>query len=218
MAVDAPNDDVDICNLSLDLLKQRPIVSIDPPDSITEALCARWYPQKRRATLRSHPWNFAIKRIQLTPSSTETPDFGYTHAYILPSDWIRYMGRYEDTGNLSPADSNDYEIENGQYLFDGADATSINLRYIFDKETVADFDALFVDLLVVELAIAMAPKFSGTENRLKVLAEMRIEIQGEARAIDGQERPPRRKQRSKWIQKRRGGFSSNAADKFTRFS
>lgn len=217
MAIEAPTSEVDICNLALDVLKQKPIVELDPPSSQVEELCARTYQQKRRATLRVHMWNFAMKRKALLPDSSATPLFGYTHAYNLPSDFIRFAGRFDDVGNLSNPERQKIEIENGQLLFDGADNTAINIRYVFDQDIVTKFDPLFIEAFVLELAITFAPKFSGTEARIKTLAGFRAEVNGEARAIDGQESPPKRVQRSNWIRRRNAGFSLNTADKFTRF-
>jgi len=217
MGLDAPNSEVDICNLALDLLKQKPIVALDPPTNQVEELCARWYQQKRRAVLRSHMWNFAMKRLALLPDSGATPLFGFTHAYNLPSDFIRYAGRFDDVGKLSSPNPQDHEIENGQILFDGADNAAINIRYVFDQDIISKMDPLFIEAFALELAITFAPKFSGTEARVKTLSGFRAEVIGEARAIDGQERPPRRVQRSNWLRRRNAGFSLNTADKFTRF-
>ena len=83
MALSAPSSEVDVSNLSLDLLKQAPVVQLDPPTTTTEQLLNRWYHQTRRATLRAHSWNFATKRITITPTGT-APLFGFTHAYNLP--------------------------------------------------------------------------------------------------------------------------------------
>ncbi len=217
MAIEAPNSEVDICNLALDLLKQKNIVALDPPSNNVEELCARWYQQKRRAVLRSHMWNFAMKRVTILPDSGATPLFGYTHAYNLPDDFIRYAGRFDDVGNLANPEGQDYELENGQILFDGGDNTAINIRYVFDQDIISKFDPLFIEAFTLELAVVMAPKFSGTEARVKTLAAFRGDVIGEARAIDGQERPPRRRQRSKWIRARRAGVFTSTADKFTRF-
>ena len=83
---------------------------------------------------------------------------------------------------------------------------------------ISKMDPLFIEAFTLELAITMAPKFSGTEARVKTLATWRGDVMGEARAIDGQERPPRRRQRSKWIRARRAGVFTSTADKFTRFT
>ena len=63
----APTVDIDICNLSLDLLKQNKTIVTDivtTPTSEEEITCARWYDATREALLRSHYWVFARKRKQ----------------------------------------------------------------------------------------------------------------------------------------------------------
>ncbi len=63
----APTVDIDICNLSLDLLKQNKTVVEDittTPTTEEEITCARWYHTTREALLRSHYWVFARKRRQ----------------------------------------------------------------------------------------------------------------------------------------------------------
>ena len=79
----------DICNLSLDLLKQNPINSITTPITNSEYIMGRWYDIERQSALRAHPWKFATKRIILTPNLSTTPPFGFAYAYDLPNDYIR---------------------------------------------------------------------------------------------------------------------------------
>jgi hypothetical protein len=213
MALTAPTSDIAICNLALTQLKQDPIVQLEPPSSMAEKYCNIAYHQVRRACLRKHTWNFALTREVLTPASDHVPAFGYLNACALPPDFIRFAGRYDDEGHITSFE--DYEIEDGYLLCDIDDNASLNMRYVYDCKTVGSFDPLFINLFVVELAIALAPKFSGTENRQQALLGMRDSILAEAKAVDGQERPPRRKQRSKWLQSRRG--LGRGASPYTRF-
>lgn len=215
MAFKAPSSAVEICNLALIHLKQDSIVQLDPPSSMAEKFCALAYHQVRRSTLRKHTWNCALRRIVLTPSSDETPEFGYSHAYKLPPDFIRFAGRYSDEGHITSFE--DYDIEDGYLLYDGEDNSGINIRYVYDLQTVAKFDALFLDVFVLDLAIALAPKFSGTENRQQALIKLRETVFNEAKAVDGQERPPRRKQKSKWLERRRR-FQTRGASPYTGFN
>lgn len=214
MSFQAPSSAVDVCSLALIQLKQDSIVELDPPSSMAEKFCALAYHQVRRSTLRKHTWNFAGKRIVLTPASDQTPAFGFSHAYLLPPDFIRFIGRYDEEGEITSFE--DFEIENGYLLYDGEDNSGINVRYVYDHDTVGKFDPLFLDLFVLDLAIALAPKFSGTENRQAALIKMRDAVFAEAKSVDGQERPPRRKQRSKWLERRRYGMGSGASQ-YTRF-
>jgi len=213
MALSAPNSPVDIGNLSLDLLKQAPVVQLDPPSTTTEQLLARWYQPSRQAALRAHPWNFALKRITITPTGT-APVFGFTHAYDLPNDFIRFIDIKDDEGFVKRPGT--YEMENNQLLLNGEDNTAINVRYVRDFTEVNKMDALFIDFFVFTLALKIGPKFTGTEARLKTIAEMQREISTEARAIDGQERPAKRVQRSKFI-KARQSSQSRVAGQFTVF-
>jgi len=215
MAIEAPGSEIAICNLALSHLKQKAIVALDPPTSEPEQICAAWYQMVRRATLRLHPWNFAMKRVEITPSGDFTPEFGFTHAYAKPADFIRLIGFYDDLGNRVSGDENDYDLEGEYIVKNGEDGTAINVRYIFDLEDVNKMDPLFIDLFALDLAIRLAPRFSGGEARVKTLASLRQEVLASATAIDGQERPPRRIQRSRFIQARRqGGYT---AGPYTRF-
>ncbi len=60
----APSEDIDICNLALDLLKQNKTVVADitTPTTEEEITCERWYDATREALLRSHFWWFARRR------------------------------------------------------------------------------------------------------------------------------------------------------------
>lgn len=215
MSLAAPDSEVDICNLALAHLKQAVITTIDPPGTAAEELCNLWYHQIRQETLRIHPWNFALARVELTPDAT-IPAFGYAYRYALPSDWLRFIGRFDDDDHVLT--DGEYEIEGRYYLFNWEDGAAINLRYIKDFTNVAQMDPLFRGLFIVNLAIVMAPKFSGTENRVATLLKLQREMEGRAMAIDGQERPPRRIQRSKFLDARRRSGAGRDAGPYTHFS
>lgn len=211
----APTSAVEICNLALLQLKQDFIAQLDPPSTITEHICAATYHQARRAALRKHPWNFALKRAQLLPSSDSTPAFGYTHAYNLPSDYVRKV-YLEDSDGVEIGQEK-YEIENSQVLYNGEDNTAINLVYVYDHTTVAKFDPLFIQALSLLLASMIAPKFMGTETRQQAILKMLEDAFPDAKAVDGQERPPKRRQTSRWLDRRRN-YPTRLADGYTRFS
>lgn len=65
--------EVDLANMALDCLGQKPISSISPPNSNLSALVARWYPITRQEFLRSYTvWNFAKIERQVTIAYTTT--------------------------------------------------------------------------------------------------------------------------------------------------
>lgn len=199
----APLSGVEICNLALGYLHERPITSIDTPSTQTEVICAAWYDQTRRATLRRHPWNFAIKRKSLPVNST-APAFGYTKAYNLPTDFIRLVtiGNIQDDGlELN------YQLEDNKILIDdtgGSSTTALPIRYIYDFTNVAQMDPLFVDVCAVELALRISYPITNSNSRAQFLKAHLKDIAPEAYAIDGQERVPHKIERSKFLRARKG--------------
>lgn len=200
----APNSKAAICNLALDYVLQtneEVITNIDSPNTQSEIVCGRWYDTVRRAVLRKHPWNFATKREILT-QATEAPAFGYSRAYNLPIDFIR-LNTINDTNSFDPDFKFDYQLENNQILTNGDAGATINLRYIFDFVNVVAMDPIFIDLLAIELALRIAYKFTSSNTNIQRLAELRTRKLTEAMAIDGQERPPSRIERSRALTQRR---------------
>ena len=80
---------VDICNGALNQLGATTIVSLTE-DSKNADLCNARYTQIRDSVFRSHPWNCLQKRLELS-SSTDTPAWGFSFKYDLPSDCLRLL-------------------------------------------------------------------------------------------------------------------------------
>lgn len=200
----APSSPIEICNMSLAELRQQPITNLNTPETATEKVCALFYDQTRRSCLRKHVWNFALKRRTLAPL-VAAPAFGYDQAFSLPTDYIRLVGIGE-----YDAENYDYEIENHELLINFDDG-SIPIRYIYDHVTIGKWDPLFIDVLKLELAIAMCTQLTGSFSIGERLVDRLGEIAPEAWAIDGQERPPKRIERSKFLRARRQAALSSVA-------
>lgn len=183
----------DICNLASDLLSGSTIQDINSPTTANEALFERWYDQCRKKVLREHPWNFAVKRAILAASST-APVFGYTKAFPLPNDFMRLLTLETSDGILFT--NQDYQLENGSVLL-STDATALYLRYIYDIEDVTKFDAMFIQYLAYDIALAVAFKMTESNTDVGRIEGLQKQQGAMARAISGQERPPTRVQRSR---------------------
>lgn len=205
------NSNTDICNLALDLLSAGTVQDIENPTSATEELLARWYGQSRRKVLREHPWNFAIKRQILSPSST-APAFGYSKAFPVPSDFIRIV--YVATDLVSDGDvvlsPENYQVEGNNLLISNTfgDASQLKLVYVSDFKTVSQFDPMFIDLLAYEIAISIAYKVTESNTNIQRVTELHKQRAALAKAIDGQERPPVRVERSRSKHVRRNNHST----------
>lgn len=203
---------VDICNLAMDHIGAGVIVNIDTPTAEQEIKCARWYDVTRRAVLRAHPWAFARKRAAASRSTTD-PVHSWADAYNLPTDLVRL----NFIGDDSVIDlKGKYALEGRQILMDNSGAASINIGYTYDITDVTKFDSLFVDLLAVELAWRPSFAFNLKPSLKKELREAREELKIEAKAVNSQERPPIRIQRSKFREARQH-LTSNVAGTDTIF-
>ena len=195
--------EIDICNTALVHLKQKAIVSISPPTTDTEKILAEVYHTERRSLIRAHPFNFAIRRAILTRDVVNTPLFGFSDAYTLPTEFLRYLTRHDGDGSRIPMSRDDYEVENGQILINGDGSNELRIRYMYDHTAVSKWDSLFVKLLSLEIASTIAASFVGGKGWTSVLEVKREALKQEAKAIDGQERPPVRVETSRWLSRRR---------------
>lgn len=209
----APNSKTDICRLSMDHLKQEAvIVNIDIPTTNEEKVCSRWYDTVRRKLLRSHPWVFARDRKAISRNA-EAPDFGYSDAYDLPNEFLnlRFIGddAIEDFKRK-------YDIEGRQILINNESSATLNIGFTQDVTNVSLFDSMFVTVFALELAKKVSYRFTLKLSLLNALDVQLKEEKAEAKAVNGQDRPPIIIQKSKWITARRS-LSSNTAGKKTVF-
>lgn len=189
----------EVCNMALSLLKNPPITSLDNKDEVSR-LCALWYDPSRKEILRKHPWNFAKKRDTISLASV-APAFGYSDRYQLPNDFIRLIAIDDEEDGLV---GKDYQIEEDKYLLlDNDGATSMNIVYIFDETRPVRFDPLFLKAFALQLAVNMSYGLAGKTTLRTDCRNMLQEALAEARAINGQDRPPTRVTKSRVIGARR---------------
>lgn len=180
--------EVDICNLALSKLGEDTIVDL-AEDSEQARACNLFYADTRDSLLRKHPWNFAIKRIELAKLTTD-PVFGFDSQFQLPSDCLRIMY----TNLQSP--NTDFRVEGKKLL---ANSTSIKIEYISRVEDTTQFDSLFVDALWMSLASRLAYKISDNNTLVTFLDQKVREVITEAKSINGQEGIPYPIEADDWL-------------------
>lgn len=194
------SSDVDISNLALDLLNVKPIGSIETPTNPTEEMMSRWFDQTRRTALRRHPWNFAGKRVILAPDATD-PIFGWDKQFTLPTDYIRVMHLNESVATLdTPIPQSLYTVEGGKILIGNLstqDTTQLRLVYVSDFTNVPQMDPFFIDYFSTLLAQNVSYKVTQQNSAVERVNALMKEAEQKARAMDGQENPPKRVQRSR---------------------
>ncbi len=202
-----PTTDVVICNLALSRIGQKEAaVSIESPTTSIERLCALHYDQTRRELLRRYIFNFA-RKLDIWTADSKVPAFGFTTSYKLPGDFIRLMA----LGDIYVASGDTpgflYDMSDGYLFCDSGDAVSggVNVQYVFDAKNVTRFDPLFVKALRLQLAADMAYAFSLKPTLVKAINDELKPVLLEAAAVAGQEKPPRRVERSRIRDVRRAG-------------
>lgn len=165
---------VDICNSALAKVGSDRITSLSE-DSAAARACNGQYDNKRKALLRSHPWNFATLRIEIGLLATE-PVFEFDSAFGVPADCLRVLD-IED--NYIP-----WRIE-GRTLV--TNNTECKIKYITDLTDTSKFDPHFEEALATDLAADICfllSKNATLSKELKIEAKEKI---AQARSFNAQE-------------------------------
>ena len=170
---------IQVCSNALILLGQSTIASFSENSDRATAFSNLW-DNSRQAVLRSHPWNCAIKRAALAPDA-DAPAFDWTYQFTLPGDCLRVLSSGRE-GEVP-----EYRLEGRKILIDDNPAY---LRYIYDNEDVASWDAQLVECMTRYMAFSMAYALTkSTSLRDSVYQEFTLLLK-KAKAVDGQEDTP----------------------------
>jgi len=183
-----------ICNSALSKIGADRINSLTE-DSKEARLCNEQYAKLRNEVLRSHPWNFAIKRKSLSLSA-ETPTFEYDNFFPIPSDCLRVL-KVNDTGVKFKIEGNKIATDNDE----------ISIMYIAKITNTALFSVDFAEVLAWRIAADLA--YSIVQSRTVWADTMAIyrEFLRNARSMDAQEGSPEDFIADTWIESRdRGTF------------
>ncbi len=184
--------DVSICSRALVLLGDDPIASLSEQTK-RASICSNLYPIAKRAILRMHVWNCAVKRVALAPLAGEPVGEEWSTWFAMPGDLLRVLG-------IGDLEHDEYTFEGGRIL---ANVSAITLRYVADV-TEGSFDALLTDLMTARMAADLAYPITKSASVAQVKqAEYRDTLRT-AKAVDGQENPPEDFAASPFIQARSG--------------
>lgn len=151
----------EIANLSLRRFAQSRITDINE-NSPTAVVIRDVWENARRAALRSHHWNFAIRPAVLT-ASANMPLFKWRFAYPLPANYLRLVAcncvpcgtkvtAYEiKQGTAAPGD------ESSQRLSLYSNWSEAKIEYVADIPECELWDDQFVEAFSYKLAALVAP-------------------------------------------------------------
>ena len=166
---------VGICNIALSNIGDEKISSLTDNNDRARA-CNLRYEDTRDAVLRSHPWKSATSRVELA-ASTDTPVWGFTYKYALPSDCLRVLDVYDYTVPFS--------IE-GRFLL--TDNSTAKLKYIARFTDPNVYDILLQLAIGIRLAAEIAEALTGRTELKQEMYQKYLLILSEARGVDSQEK------------------------------
>jgi len=166
----------EIANLALAELGFPAVLDVDVDATKAARIMKLIFNSTSDALLRSHPWNFAMKRQTLALDAA-APAHGYTKQYALPSDFRR----------LVRVNVDDYRVEGKRLLTD--QGGSIELLYIRSVADPNDFDAMYIRALATKMAQLAAFALTGRVDETVRMGNAHELAMQDARTVDGQENP-----------------------------
>lgn len=147
---------IDIINKALTLLGANSIVTED--DKTIEAETSKQlYDSSLCSILSEANWNFATKRILLSPADKK-PAWGQGVYFELPADFIILCEKSEDCG-----------VE-GNYLL--ANTNSLGIKYISKCTNESLYPIYFIDAFVYKLASDMCYKITNSSEKAQNLLQI----------------------------------------------
>jgi hypothetical protein len=188
---------VDVCNSALAKVGASRISSLN--DDTKEArLCKELYYPSARELLRSHPWNFAIVRVEVA-SIVAVPAFGFGYQFDLPSDCLRVLNVdaefSDDNGSFYK-----WKIEGRKLLTDDSTA---KIKYISDVSASPHlFDPTFAEALSDKIASDLAYPMAQSNSLAARLDQKYRTSLAFARSYDAQEGSSNRFSADEWLNSR----------------
>ena len=196
-----------IFNLALIRLGSTPILDADSDTSKKGVILQTVYAESLKLALADHSWNFAIRRAILAQDAV-APIFGFTYAYVLPTDplCLRVLGICQGSNTHHAHEDSDidpsivYRIEGGLLL---TDESTVKIKYIAFIDNEGAFSPGFVSAFSYHLAAESAYGITGNGSLKTAIMEEYTNIGlPKAKSLDAQEGTPETYENNRWIESR----------------
>lgn len=196
---------VDIANYALNIIGASNISALDE-NSKPARLVNQRYESVRDTVFRSHPWNCLIRRSELA-QEVDTPAFGYTYQYPLPTDPYCLRVLEFSNGSLSYPQDNMFSNTGGPvFVVEGrkllTDEGTARIKYIARITDPNDYDAGLIEALSARLAVELAYAITGSTSVVQITTALYDEKMREARFVDATEGAPQKIEASDFIDAR----------------
>lgn len=203
---------IDICNGAIIRLGGQQISSLTQ-NSVEAIAMNSQYNIVRQRLLRLHTWNFAMVRAQLAQDLVP-PVFSYDFSYTLPTDCLRVVATKEQldaylfqyggdfNGWITVSNKVDFAIASS-YKIEGRKILSndgkMKILYISDVTDTTMFDASFIELMEIRLAMTCSYRITGSvQMRADLANEFNFALVS-AQQDNGQEGTRERIEMSSWL-------------------
>jgi hypothetical protein len=167
----------DIANLALQYLGAAPITSLDE-NSKEASIIKQVFSSNVNSLLQEHNWNFAIKRVTLSPL-VEKPVYEYEYLFKKPSDCLRVI-------KIEPIEY-EFTIE-GENILTNTD--KISLKYVSLVDNASLFSPMFAELLAIKIATNVSYSIISNATLNSNLFEIYQRKLVVARSMDAKEGTP----------------------------
>ena len=174
-----------IINAALGFLGEPPLTNLSEGNKLVK-VAEIYYDISRDAALKALPWNFAIKRAELTQDVT-APVFEFQFRYQLPADCLTVLYTDDDIWSRETGQRWPYKVE-GRFLV--TDLSAVKIKYIARVTEEGNFDASFVVAFACYLAYMMAMSMTEHRNQANDLYALFKDKVSEARHLESQEGTP----------------------------
>lgn len=174
-----------ISNIALAELGAKRIVSFTD-GSKNGSMLGDIFPIAVEYTLELHPWNFAIKRAKNQPEYGTKPQWGWDHAYIVPSDCIRVLAIGKDGVEIdAPFQVESDAATENKIIVTNVDAP-IDIKYIRTISNPQVFSPAFVVALVKVIKWFIARPLTGRKEMKDEAREELETFMRKGMSTDGQ--------------------------------
>lgn len=169
---------IGICNSALAKVGQAPISSISQETRAAQIINSL-FDLLQDEVMASHPWNFAIKRVTLSPTAT-TPVYEYDYEYDIPNDCLRILELETDVTMIGM----DWVVEGKKILSNDA---TINIRYIYRNTDYNSWSPPFAEVMAWRIAMEIAYALTQSSERERACGESYRATLALSRSTDGAE-------------------------------
>jgi len=164
------------------------------------AVASAVYEEVRDVELMAHAWSFAKTRAIL-PAEAETPAFGWSWQYLLPSDCLRPLevGSWPMPvmASLVTGDTRTFIIENNRILTNRG--PSLPLSYLRRVTDTSQYPPSFVDALACRLAVEISERLAASTSMRQMAWEEYERAVRQARRVNAIGLPPVAIQDDTWM-------------------